>query len=307
MSQNEIAKRIDAFVEGVSAWKLSWEEKAAILTAEFSKATQDIVGWWTVVVVWISKAIERAEIKQVKTVPEATAKESLQQALEKLSLAKTAEEVEQASVDILDTGLISLNDFRKAVVDFKKLDQGYSYSFGMKMFAKMLRLSMKMRFKEVRVHGKEIMEYDGPILLMAEHFGFTDGVILLSELWIETKIRPVMLWAYNNKFLVDKVWTISVPWRVTPEIIKALYKKVTDELQRNWSVLFFPSGAIRKGPFEYVWWKRMAFEIPQLPETPSNTRYIGIRFSDEMWWGLFTHASGNGSYINFAKTFTKLW
>jgi acyl-CoA synthetase (AMP-forming)/AMP-acid ligase II/1-acyl-sn-glycerol-3-phosphate acyltransferase/acyl carrier protein len=152
----------------------------------------------------------------------------------------------------------------------------------------------------VRVEGLEkLREVRGPLLVLPNHPGHIDPVLIMTQIGAEIPLRPLVVSFMYRPFYLNPLMrfinALEVPDMVQQsqsarDQIEPLIRTVVDGIDRGEKFLIYPSGKIERNGLEQIGWTRAVPDIlTQRPETTVVlVRTVGV-------WGSMTTVAPTGS------------
>lgn len=159
------------------------------------------------------------------------------------------------------------------------------------------------------VRGLENIQSPGAKLILQSHPSHIDPQLLAVFIAQHCDFVPVI----SEKFLSIPVFgSILKAWNAVPvsdlkhgnrdpNVLKKIFSKVMDALERGKSVLISPSGQIAEAPYEKIKNKQSAHLL--VGSLPANVRVVGVRITG--LWGSMWSAAWMGERPNFIYSFAK--
>jgi 1-acyl-sn-glycerol-3-phosphate acyltransferase len=178
----------------------------------------------------------------------------------------------------------------------------------MKLFTKIYYFFLTRRYK-VTIKGQEILNEDGPKLILPNHPAYVDAQLLgslTSQYW---KIAPVVSEKFVNMpivgFFLRKSGAVPVSdlkyGNRDPHVLDKIVKNVGKAFENGRSAIVYPAGQIKRAAHEKINNKQTAFNL--VSNFPSNVPVIGVRITG--LWGSMWSTHETGVPPKFWKTFAK--
>lgn len=165
-----------------------------------------------------------------------------------------------------------------------------------------------MRYR-LTIKGLEYIKSPGAKLILQSHPSHIDPQLLAVFIDQHCDFVPVI----SEKFLRIPVFgSILRAWDAVavsdlkhgnrdPDVLKKIFSKVMEALERGKSVLISPSGQIAEGPLEKIKNKQSAHVL--VGNLPENVKVIGVRISG--LWGSMWSTAWMGERPDFLYSFMK--
>lgn len=176
----------------------------------------------------------------------------------------------------------------------------------MRLLLPLFRFILARRY-DITITGIEHLQKDGSKMIMPNHPGLIDPIIIFSYLSEYTKLSPVVTETYYNKPILNTLFKSvqAVPMgdlqRGTADAdqVSATFSGIVDGLDSGKNILLYPSGQIYSQDFESVIGKKSVYEI--ITRTNYETRFIAVQ-TKGVWGSTFSKA-WDGTNPNFFKVF----
>ncbi|MGL1887021.1 MAG: 1-acyl-sn-glycerol-3-phosphate acyltransferase [Reichenbachiella sp.] len=161
----------------------------------------------------------------------------------------------------------------------------------------------------INVKGVNILQNNGPKLLLQSHQSHIDPQLLGVFVAQHSDFVPVI----SEKFLgIPVIGSILRAWDAVavsdlkhgnrdPHVLKNMFSKIMEALERGKSVLIAPSGQITNGPVERIKNKQSAHAL--VSNLPDGIKVIGVRVNG--LWGSMWSVAWMGKRPNFLYTLLK--
>ncbi len=161
------------------------------------------------------------------------------------------------------------------------------------LLAHLICLLLSLRYR-VRLHGAELLDQKGPVLLLPNHQALVDPQILLAHAYRHRRVSPVITETYFQIPILNLFFrylgAIPVPFQKTAEKnldFRAVFANVTQGLQSGKSIVLYPSGQLCGQGKEAIFGKQSAYIVAQ--DLPPTVRVIGVRTSG-LWGSMWSRA-----------------
>jgi long-chain-fatty-acid--[acyl-carrier-protein] ligase len=163
------------------------------------------------------------------------------------------------------------------------------------LFWKLAALVLSLRYRR-RVHGlREIRDLKGPVLILPNHPGYIDPLLVLSTLWPSLRPRPLLFEGTFSKALLRPMDAVLRAVRV-PDLQQAsaearerteqAIQEVIQGLKRGDNFILWPSGRAQRDGMEHLGAARSTADILQaVPEA----KVVLVR-TRGVWGSMFSYA-----------------
>jgi long-chain-fatty-acid--[acyl-carrier-protein] ligase len=181
----------------------------------------------------------------------------------------------------------------------------------MKTLGYILRFLLSLRYK-VEIKGQELLKQNGGALILPNHQALVDPQILIAYLFRYRKTVPIITEGIYNTPILHSIFKLIQAVPVSDlgagsrdtDVMKTISKGVTNALNKNRFVLFYPAGQIAGQGYEKIFNKKGAWQIVQ--NIPESSRVIAV--SIRGLWGSMWSRAWIGKSPNLVLTLLKaLW
>lgn len=152
----------------------------------------------------------------------------------------------------------------------------------MTFFLSLFRFVLARRY-DITIIGLEHLKQSGSKMIMPNHPGLIDPIIVFSYLSEHIELSPVVTETYYNKPILHSLFKSvqAVPMgdlaRGTGDIaeVSRTFSGIVDGLENGKNILLYPSGQIYSQDFESVIGKKSVYEV--ITRTNTETRFIAIQ------------------------------
>jgi len=152
----------------------------------------------------------------------------------------------------------------------------------MSLLLSFFRFILARRY-DITITGLEHLKQTGSKMIMPNHPGLIDPVIIFSHLSPYITLSPVVTETYYNKPILHglfrRIQAVSIGdlARGTGDIseVSQTFSGISDGLESGKNILLYPSGQIYSQDFESVIGKKSVYEV--LVRATSQTRFIAVQ------------------------------
>jgi long-chain-fatty-acid--[acyl-carrier-protein] ligase len=173
----------------------------------------------------------------------------------------------------------------------------------------LIKLTLSLRYR-IRIHGTDKLKgLQGPVLILPNHPGYTDPIIVLISMWPMLRPRPVLYEEYFRHPLLYPVAQLLRAVRI-PDLERAsvhakekaarALTEVTEGLKRGENFVMWPAGHIQHDGVERLGGARAAADI--LQAVPA-AKVVLVR-TRGVWGSMFSFAP-TGERPNLIRTLWK--
>ncbi|MBI9062665.1 MAG: AMP-binding protein [Marinilabiliaceae bacterium] len=157
-----------------------------------------------------------------------------------------------------------------------------------KFLFRVLRAILSLRYR-VEVKGSEVLKSDHPKLILPNHQGIIDPIILFSQLYKYTQAVPILTSSYYDLPIAKSIFSAWGAVRVSDlesgsrnvKVLDQIVESVEKGFDLGKNIVLYPSGQIAGQGYEKIFNKQSAHKV--VSDLPDNVEVIGARFTG--LWG----------------------